>query len=92
MYTYFITIKNRQGLPISYVIYKTPSPSGIVIYREQEIIKNAPLKGNMFSCDTKMVVVILKELTVDTDAEIWMKIKLCVREVMLALWNHSCGK
>ena len=32
-----------------------------------EIIQNAPLQGNMFYCDTKKVLAILKELTVDTD-------------------------
>ena len=39
----------------------------------------------MFSRDTKMVLAILKELTVDTDADTWMKGKRCSQEAMLAL-------
>ena len=78
-YTYFTSMKNRRGLPLAYVICKTPSPSCIVIDREQEMIKNTPPQGNMFYCDTKKVLVILKELTVDTDSEKWIKRKCCGR-------------
>ena len=41
----------------------------------------------MFSCDTKKVLDILKELTVDTDDETWMKVKSCFLEAMLKLQN-----
>ena len=38
VYNYFTATKNSQRLTITYVIRKTPDPSGIVIDREQEII------------------------------------------------------
>ena len=86
MYTYFTAMKNSRGVPLAYVIGKTPDLSGIFIDREQEIIQNAPLKGNM------KVLAILKELTVNTDAETWMKGRLCFQESMLALYNHYDSK
>ena len=46
----------------------------------------------MFSCDTKKVLTILKELTVDTYAETWIKGKLCGRETMLELYYYCGGK
>ena len=63
-------MKNSRGLTLAYVIHKTPAPSGIAIDREQEIIQNFLLQGNMFSCDTKKVLVTPKEVTVDTDDDI----------------------
>ena len=69
VYNYFTTMENIRGAPIAYVLRKTPSPSIIIMDREQENITNTPLQGNMFSCDTKKVLSILKEPTVDTDAE-----------------------
>ena len=77
VYTYFAAMKNSQGVPLTYAILKTPDPSGIVIYMEQEIIQNAPLQGKIFSCNTKKVLAIIKELTVDTDYETWTKVKHC---------------
>ena len=46
----------------------------------------------MFYHDTKKVLSIIKELTVDTDAETWMKGKLCGRESILELQNYYDGK
>ena len=46
----------------------------------------------MFSCDTKMFLGILKELTVDTDADTLMKGKHCGQEAMFALQNYYDGK
>ena len=42
----------------------------------------------MFSHDTKKVLEIIKEITVYTDAEKWMKGKRCGRESMLTFQNH----
>ena len=42
--------------------------------------------------DTKNVLVIIKELTVDTDTDTCMKGKYCGQETMLALQNHYDGK
>ena len=46
----------------------------------------------MFSRDTNKVLVIIKDLTVDTDAEKLFKVKRCGWEAMLALQNHYDGK
>ena len=92
VYIYFNAMKNIQGLPLAYVIRKTPAPSGIFVDREQEIIQNDPLQGNMFSHENKKVLAIIKQLTVDTYAETWMKGKGCGREAMMALKNHYYGK
>ena len=46
----------------------------------------------MFSRGTKKVLVIIKYLTSDTDAEAWTKGKCCGREAMLELQNHYDGK
>ena len=42
----------------------------------------------MFYRTTKKVFAIIKELTVDTDAETWTKGKHCGPEAMLALQNN----
>ena len=88
LYTYFTAMKNSRGITPAYILRKTPDPSRIIIDGEQEIIKRSPLHGNMFSCDTKKVLAVLKELTVDTDCETWMKVKCCGWEAMLAWQNH----
>ena len=46
----------------------------------------------MFSRNTKKVLTILKDLTVDNYAETCMKWKRCGQEAMLILQNHSDGK
>ena len=45
----------------------------------------------MFYHDTKKLLAILKELTVDTNDETWMKEKRCGRESMLVFQNHYEG-
>ena len=92
VYTYFTATKKIRGLTLSYFIHKILDPSGIFIDREQEIMQNYPLQGNMFYCDTKKVLAILKEIKFDTDAETWMKGKICGQEEMLLLQNHYDGK
>ena len=56
--------------------------------REQAVIQNDSLQGNMFSRGTNKVLEIIKERTVDTDTETWTKGKRCGQEEMLALQNH----
>ena len=51
-----------------------------------------PQQGNIFSRDTKKVLAILKELTVYTDAETWIKGKSCGQEAMMAFQNKYDGK
>ena len=69
VYYYFIATKKSWGLPFRYFIHKILPPSGIVIDREQDIIQNAPLQGNIFYRDTKKILGILKDITVDNDDE-----------------------
>ena len=38
VYTYFTAMKHSQGLPLAYIIRKTPYPPGILMDREQDII------------------------------------------------------
>ena len=72
-----VTIKNIRGIPLAYILCNTPSPSSIIIDMKQYIIQNSPLYGNIFSRDTKKVLAIIKELTVYTDVETWMKAERC---------------
>ena len=92
MHTYFTSTKNIRGAPLTYVIHKTQAPSVIVIDREQDIIQNAPLQGNIFSCGTNKVLVVLKDLIVHTDAYTWIKGGCCSRELMLVFQNNYDGK
>ena len=48
VHTYFTSMKDSQGVPLAYVIVKTPVPSGIVIDRRQEIIKMIPYRATCF--------------------------------------------
>ena len=66
-------MKNILGVTFAYFIKKNPDPSGILIDTEQEIIQNYPLQGNIFSCDTNKILAIIKDITVDTDSETWIK-------------------
>ena len=88
VYTYFVAMKIIQGVPLTYLLCKTSDPSSIFIDKEQKIIQNSPLHGNMFSRDTKNFLAILKELTLDTDYETCIKGKRCVLESMLTLHHH----
>ena len=86
-------MKNSGEITLAYMSYaRPPAPSSIIIEREQKIIKNSPLQGNIFSFDTKKVLDILKEITVDTDDETYTKRKRCGKEAILALQNHYYGK
>ena len=77
MYNYYTSTKSSRLVPLTYVIHKIPPPSIIVIDREKQIIQNYPLQVNIFYCNTKKVLVIVKELTVDNDAETWINGKRC---------------
>ena len=94
VYTYFTAMINSQGVPLAYIICKTPYPSSIFIDREHYIIKNDTPKGNMFFCETKKFLDIIKDPTVDTDTDTdtQMKGKHRGRELMLVLQKHYNGK
>ena len=85
VYTYFTDIYKSRGVPLTYVIRKTPTTSGFIIDNEQEITQNTPLRGNIFSRSTKKVLVIIKELTVYYGAETWMKDKHCDEKINVCI-------
>ena len=55
------------------------------------MIYNASLEGAMFKTGSKRVLTILKELTIGTDAEAWMKGIKCERLTMIALQTRYDG-
>ena len=74
--------KNIRGVPLSYVIRKFMPITEDSENRDSQIIYQASLVGNMFTRDTRKVHDILKELTLVTDFETWIKGLKCVRKAM----------
>ncbi len=93
VYLYFDSITNLRGVPMAYVIRKDlPAGTDIAtLERKDQIIYNAPLNGFVFDIDTKTVLSILKESTIDTEAETWIKNIKCGRLAMKALQQHYDG-
>ena len=60
-------------MPLSYVIRKDASSSEGSEIRDVKIIYLASLVWNMFTKGSRKVFGILKELTLVTDAETWIK-------------------
>ena len=65
--------KNSRGVPLSYVIRKDTSSPEDSENRDVQIIYQASIVGKMFTRDSRKVIDILKELTLGTDAETWIK-------------------
>ena len=59
--------------------------------RDVQIIYQASLVWNMFTRDSKKVLDILKEMTLGTDAETWIKGLKCGRKSMQKLHAHYEG-
>ena len=93
VYLYFDSITNLRGVPMSYVIRKgLPNGTDIAtLDRKEQIIYNAPLNGFVFDIDSKAVLSILKECTLDTEAETWIKNIKCGRIAMTSLQEHYDG-
>ena len=70
---------NSCGVPLSYVIRKDSSSPKDSENRYVQIIYKASLVWNMFTRDSGKVLDILKELTLGTDSEIWIKGLKCGR-------------
>ena len=65
--------ENSRGVPLSYVIRKyMPSPKDIE-NRDVQIIYQASLVRNMFTRDSRKILYIIKEPTLRTNAETWIK-------------------
>ena len=92
VYNYFTAEKNSLGVPYAYIIRKDPCPLEPGQMEEVDhIIYNASLTGPMFKRDSVKVLSILREITLGTQAETWMKGKRCGRAAMLALQAHYDG-
>ena len=76
---------------LSYVIRKDTSIPKDSENRDVQIIYKASLVGKMFTRDSRKVLDILKELTLGTDAETWIKGLKCGRKAMQELQAHYDG-
>ena len=63
----------NHGVPLSYVTRKDTSSPKDIENRYVQIIYQASLVGNMMTIDSRKVIDILKEPTLGTDAETWIK-------------------
>ena len=66
-------------MPLYYVIRKDTSGPKDSKNRDVKIIYQASLVGDMFTRDSRKFLDIIKELTVGTDAETWIKGVNCGR-------------
>ena len=74
-------------MPISYVTRKdAPNPEDSK-NRNVQIIYQASLSGNIFTRDSRKVINIIKELSLGTDAETWIKGIKCGRNEIQELQN-----
>ena len=80
--------ENSRGVPLSYVIRNDTSSPEDIENRDVQIIYQTSLVRNMFTRDSSKVIDILKELTLGTDAETWIKGLKCVRKSMQELQNQ----
>ena len=87
IYNYFTSRKKSLGVPISYVTRKdAPNPEDSK-NRNVLIIYQASLSGNIFTRDSRKVINIIKELSLGTDAETWIKGIKCGRNEIQELQN-----
>ena len=78
-------------MPLSDVIINDTSSPKYSENRDVQIFYQASLDGNMFIRDSRKVLGILKELTLGTDVETWIKGLNCGRKVMQELQSHYDG-
>ena len=88
IYIYFTPRENSHGVPLSYVIRKDMSIPEDSENRDVQIIYQASLVGNMFTRDSRKVLDILKEMTLGTNDETWIKGLKCGRKAMQELQAH----
>ena len=72
-------------MPLSYVIKKDMISQKDSENMDVQIIYQASLVEKMFTRDSRKVLGILKELTLGTDAETWIKYLKCRRKSMQEL-------
>ena len=78
-------------MPLSYVIRKDTSSPKDSENRDAKIIYQASLVENMFTIESRKVLDIIKEPTLGTDAETWIKDLKCDRKEMQELQARYDG-
>ena len=78
-------------MPLSYVIRKDTSSPEDSENRDVQIIYQASIVWNRYTRDSRKVLDILKELTLGTDAETWIKGLKYRRNAMQELQAHYDG-
>ena len=78
-------------MTLSYVIRKDTSIPEDSENRDVQIIYQASLVSNMFTINSRKVLDILKEPTLGTDAETWIKGLKCGRKEIQELQSHYDG-
>ena len=84
-------MENNCGVPLSCFIRKDTSSPENSENRDVQIIYRAILVGSMFNRYSRKVLDIIKELTLGTDADTWIKGLKCVRKAMQKLQAHYDG-
>lgn len=90
LYTYLLSLKNSQGVPLVYVIRKD-AVEVEMDDRTRKLVASAPLQGVIYRNDSQRVLLIIRSLTTGTDAENWIKGISCGRMAMRALQEHYDG-
>ena len=83
--------KNSCGVSLSYFIRKNMPSTKDSEKRDIKIIHQASLVGCMFARDSRKVINIIKELTLGTESETWIKGLKCGRKAMQELQDNYDG-
>ena len=89
---YLNGIRNRKGVPLSYVIRGDTQPQNVQLSNDEQMIWAASLLGPQFTNDSKQVYNLVKELVQNTDGDSWLPVRCsCGRQAMQSLRNHYDG-
>ena len=91
MYNCFMAGKNSCGVSLSYFIRKNIPSTKDSEKRDIKIIHQASLVGCMFARDSRKVINIIKELTLGTESETWIKGLKCGIKVMQEIQANYGG-
>ena len=81
-------MRNRKGVPLSYVICGT-QPQNMQLSSDEQMIYPAVLQGPQFNNDSRQVYNLIKELVQNTDGDSWLPVRCsCGRVVMQSLRAH----
>ena len=84
-------MRNRKGVPLSYVI-RGNQPQNVQLTSDEQMIYAAALTGPQFNNDSKEVYNLIKELVQNTDGDSWLPPRCsCGRRAMQSLRNHYDG-